>query len=314
MKKLFAMLLALSLLLSLSAGFTAAAEDLVSGIEALLTGEEKVFDPNLVGAWVLDKSEKTDGASNELLENLFTDLFFLPDGSFSSAVLPFPYVAAMGQRAPKASTADGAIVLYDALNESLGDAVYSLVSILPESYKEYVTELGNISELRIAYEFFDIPEGGNDDVHPRNDIESTLFKQSDKDGMKIHVTAIIAEDGLNRKAFDATGSFHKTINESFMLAYLTGYWTDSNNNSWTFGFGEKDGDPYFQYSAMLANGEYQESQPGESPWAHSAGDSIYGSFEPYFEGASAVYKITNITADTMTMRDSVGEITMTRSW
>ena len=79
-------------------------------------------------------------------------------------------------------------------------------------------------------------------------------------------------------------------------------------------FGEKDGDPYFQYSAMLANGEYQESKPDESPWAHSAGDSIYGSFEPYFEGASAVYKITNITADTMTMRDSVGEITMTRSW
>ena len=105
MKKLFAMLLALSLLLSLSAGFTASAEGLASGIEALFTGEEKVFDPNLVGAWVLDKSEKTDGASNELLENLFTDLFFLPDGSFSSAVLPFPYVAAMGQRAPKASTA-----------------------------------------------------------------------------------------------------------------------------------------------------------------------------------------------------------------
>jgi hypothetical protein len=314
MKKLFAMLLALSLLLSLSAGFTASAEEILSGVEALFTGEEKAFDPDLVGAWVLDKSEQTNDVSSELLENLFKDLFFLPDGSFSSAVLPFPYVAAMGQRAPKASTADGTIVLYDALNNALGDAVYSLVSILPESFKDYVTELGNISELHIDYTFFDIPAEGNDDVHPRNDIESTLFKQSDKDGVKIHVKAIIAEDGLSRKAFEGTGSFHKTVNEDLMLAYLTGYWTDSSNNSWTFGYGEKDGDPYYQYSAMLANGEYHESEPGESPWAHTAGDSIYGSFEPYFEGASAVYKITNITADTMTMRDAVGEITMTRAW
>ena len=59
---------------------------------------------------------------------------------------------------------------------------------------------------------------------------------------------------------ELVSSFHKTINENFMLAYLTGYWTDSNNNSWTFGFGEKDGDPYFQYSAMLI-GDFFSAYP-----------------------------------------------------
>ena len=313
MKKLFALLLALSLLFTLTV--TASAEELLAGAAALFgAAPEATFDPDLVGAWVLDKSELKDDASNEVLENLFVDLFFLPDGSFSSSVLPFPYVAAMGHKAPKASTAEGTIVLYDALNTSLGEAVYSLMSILPESYKDYVTELGNISELRIAYEFFDIPAEGNADVHPKNDIETTIFKESKKDGLKVHVTAIVAEDGLNRKAFEGTGLLHKTITENLMLAYLTGYWTDSNNNSWTFGYGEKDGNPYYQYTAMLANGEYHESQPDESPWAHYAGDSIYGTLEPSFDEAAAVYKITGLTADTMTMRDSVGEITMTRSW
>ena len=43
-------------------------------------------------------------------------------------------------------------------------------------------------------------------------------------------------------------------------------------------------------------------------------DGVYGSFEPEFEDMSASYKITNITADTMTIRDDVGEITMTREW
>ena len=314
MKKLFAMLLALSLLLTLSAGFTASAEELLAGAAALFTDAEKPFDSDLTGAWVLDKTEGGKDVESEVLENLFVDLFFLPDGRFSSSVLPFGFVAAMGHRAPKASTENGTIVLYDALSEAMGEAVYSLTSIMPESYKDYVTELGNISELRIAYEFFDIPAEGNNDVHPRNDIETTIFKDSDKDGLKLHVTAVVAEDGLNRKAVDATGLFHKTINENFMKAYLTGYWTDSLNNSWTFGYGEKDEIPYFQYVTMLANGEYRESAHDESIWVHYAGDSIYGSLEPCFDGRSAVYKITALTADTLTMRDSVGEIVMTRTW
>ena len=70
MKKLFAMLLALSLLLSLSAGFTASAEEILSGVEALFTGEEKVFDPDLVGAWVLDKSEQTNERSCKNITSL----------------------------------------------------------------------------------------------------------------------------------------------------------------------------------------------------------------------------------------------------
>jgi len=312
MKKLFALLLALSLLFTLTV--TASAEELLAGAAALFADAEKPFDSDLTGAWVLDKTEGGQDINSEVLENFFVDLFFLPDGRFSSSVLPFPYVAAMGHKAPKASTENGTIVLYDALSDAMGEAVYSLTSIMPESYKEYVTELGNISELRIAYEFFDIPAAGNNDVQPRNDIETTIFKDSAKDGLKLHVTAIVAEDGLSRKALDATGLFHKTINENFMKAYLTGYWTDSNNNSWTFGYGEKEGEPYYQYAAMLANGEYHESQSDESPWAHYAGDSIYGTLEPSFDEATAVYKITGLTADTMTMRDSVGEITMTRSW
>ena len=300
MKKLFVLLLALSLVFALSAGLTASAEE--------------PFDPDLVGAWVLDKAEDNDNVSSDVLENLFDDLFFLHDGSFSSDVLPFEYVSAMELDAPKAMTDKGTIVLYDALKDALDEAAYSLGSILPETNKEYAEELGTISELRIAYEFFDIPEAGNGDVFPSNALETTLFKESDKDGLKLHVTAVVAKDGLDRKAFDATGTFHKTINDDFMMAYLTGTWEDSIKNSWEFGYEDKDGEPYYHYRVLLGSGDYHESDPGYGPWAHYAGDTVYGSLEPYFDGASTVYKITGLTADTVTMRDEVGEITMTRSW
>ena len=131
-------------------------------------------------------------------------------------------------------------------------------------------------------------------------------------GNKEELTSI--KDGLDRKAFDATGTFHKSINEDFMMAYLTGSWDDSNNNSWSFGYVEKDGEPCYQYRVLLASGDYHESDPGYGPWAHYTGDTVYGSLAPYFDGASTVYKITGLTADTVTMRDEVGEITMTRSW
>ena len=124
----------------------------------------------------------------------------------------------------------------------------------------------------------------------------------------------MSEDGLNRKAFEGTASFHKTIHEDFMMAYLTGDWTDSADNSWTFGYKEKDGAPYYQYAALLANGDYHESDPGYGPWAHYAGDGIYGSLEPSFDGASTIYKITDLGENSMTMRDDVGEIVMTRAW
>lgn len=300
MKKLFAALIVLSLLLTLSAGFTASAEE--------------GFDPNLVGAWVLDRTEGGEDVSSELLENLFEDLFFLHDGRFSCAVLPFAYVAAMEMDAPRAMTADSTIFLQESLAEVLNNAVYSLFSILPESCREYADELGSISELRIAYEFFDIPEKGNDDVFPHDDMEMTLFKESDKDGLKLHVTAIVAEDGLSRKAVDATFRLHKTVSEDLMRAYLTGDWSDSINNSWRFGYIVKDKVPVYQYAATLANGEYHESDPGYGPWARYAGDSVYGSLEPYFDGASTVYKILDLTENTLTMRDSVGEIIMTRTW
>ena len=108
MKKLFALLLALSLVFALSAGLTASAEE--------------PFDPDLVGAWVLDKAEDNDNVSSDVLDNLFDDLFFLHDGSFSSDVLPFEYVSAMVLDAPKAMTDKGTIVLYDALSEAMGEA------------------------------------------------------------------------------------------------------------------------------------------------------------------------------------------------
>ena len=75
MKKIFALLLCLSLVLSLTAGLTASAEE--------------GFDPNLAGAWVLDKAEDNDSAS-ELRAHGFKVLFSLPDGSFSRAALPSP--------------------------------------------------------------------------------------------------------------------------------------------------------------------------------------------------------------------------------
>ncbi len=297
MKKIFALLLCLSLVLSLTAGLTASAEE--------------GFDPNLAGAWVLDKAEDNDSDS-ELLEKLFKDLFFLPDGSFSCAALPFPYLAAMKQEAPKAETANGTIVL-DALADSLSDAAYSLFSILPEENAEYAKELKTISELRVTYEFFDIPEEGYADYTPHNDLEKTLFKADSKDGLKIRVSAIVTKDGLDRQAFEASGSFHKTINEEYMMAYLTGEWTDSSENAWTFGYVQKDGEPVYQYSVWLANGDYHESDHGYGPWTHYAGDTVYGTLEPYFDGASTQYKITALIADTMTLRDEVGEIVMTRA-
>ena len=50
MKKVFALLLCLSLVLSLSVGLTASAEE--------------GFDPNLAGVWVLDKAEDNDSDSD----------------------------------------------------------------------------------------------------------------------------------------------------------------------------------------------------------------------------------------------------------
>ena len=299
MKKVFALLIALSLVFSLSAGVTAHADE--------------AFDANLTGAWVIDKAENIKSGDGEELEDLFNNLFFLPDGSFSCAALPFPYVAAMGLEAPKAVTADGVIIL-NSLADVLSAAANSLFSILPEANKHYAEQIKMITDLRIGYEFFDIPEEGNDDYAPHNDLEKTLFKGSDKDGLKLHIAAIVSEDGLNRQSLEGDCILHKTINEDFMNAYLTGSWSDSNKNYWSFGYGEKDGVPYYQYSVITSTGSLLVSDPGYSPWVHYAGDTVFGSLETNFEGANTIYKIIDLNAETMSLRDDVGEIIMTREW
>ena len=299
MKKVFALLIALSLVFSLSAGVTAYADE--------------AFDANLTGAWVIDKAESIRSGDGEELEDLFNNLFFLPDGSFSCAALPFPYVAAMGLEAPKAVTADGVIIL-NSLADVLSTAANSLFSILPEANKHYAEQIKMITDLRIGYEFFDIPEEGNDDYAPHNDLEKTLFKGSDKDGLKLHIAAIVSEDGLNRQSLEGDCILHKTINEDFMNAYLTGSWSDSNKNYWSFGYGEKDGAPYYQYSVITSTGSLLVSDPGYSPWVHYAGDTVFGSLETNFEGANTIYKIIDLNAETMSLRDDVGEIIMTREW
>ena len=233
--------------------------------------------------------------------------------SFSCAALPFPYVAAMGLEAPKAVTADGVIIL-NSLADVLSAAANSLFSILPEANKHYAEQIKMITDLRIGYEFFDIPEEGNDDYAPHNDLEKTLFKGSDKDGLKLHIAAIVSEDGLNRQSLEGDCILHKTINEDFMNAYLTGSWSDSNKNYWSFGYSEKDGVPYYQYSVITSTGSLLVSDPGYSPWVHYAGDTVFGSLETNFEGANTIYKIIDLNADTMSLRDDVGEIIMTREW
>ena len=299
MKKVFALLIAFSLVFSLSAGVTAYADE--------------AFDANLTGAWVIDKAESIKSGDGDELEDLFNNLFFLPDGSFSCAALPFPYVAAMGLEAPKAVTADGVIIL-NSLADVLSAAANSLFSILPEANKHYAEQIKMITDLRIGYEFFDIPEEGSNDYVPRNDLEKTLFKASDKDGLKLHIAAIVSEDGLNRQSLEGDCILHKTINEDFMNAYLTGSWSDSNKNCWSFGYGEKDGVPYYQYSVITSTGSLLVSDPGYSPWVHYAGDTVFGSLETNFEGANTIYKIIDLNAETMSLRDDVGEIIMTREW
>ena len=104
------------------------------------------------------------------------------------------------------------------------------------------------------------------------------------------------------------------VSEDFMNAYLTGSWSDSNKNYWTFGYGAKDGVPYYQYSVLTSTGSLLTSDPGYSPWVHYAGDTVFGSLETDFDGANTIYKIIDLNADTMSLRDDVGEIIMTREW
>jgi len=303
MKKLVSLLLCLTLMLSLSAGFTAFAEE-----------TEPAFDANLVGQWNLDHVEDNDAAYSPLLENMFKDLVFLHDGSFSCAALPYGYAKANNITAPKATTADGTIDLFAPLGEALSSAVNSLF-VSWDDYEEVKQQVSAISSMVISYEFFDIPEEGYADYAPRSEAEKAFFKDNDKDGLKLHITAIVSENGLSRKSVEGSCTLHKAFREEFMAAYLTGTWSDTSGNTWRFGYVEKDGAIRYQYSVLLASGEFHETEPGYAiPWSHSVDDGVYGSFEPEFEDMSASYKITNIAADTMTIRDDVGEITMTREW